>query len=83
MVLAGIQPVLLDLGQMTVMPRHIARFLTLNAGLTPFEIGSLVRIQGAVVDAVRNPLLLIRFPAVYLVHPWMSRIDNSGARARG
>jgi hypothetical protein len=80
-VLALIQVALFGLGQMAVMLRHVIGFLLLHAGLAPFQIGSLLRAQRAVVDAVGDTLLLILFAAVYLIYARVTRIDDARSSA--
>ena len=82
-ILLAIDAVLLGLGEMTVVRRHIFLFAVLNIRLTLFEIGGLLRAQLAALDAIADALLLVFFATVDLVHARMAGIDDAGAGAGG
>src|SRR5271169_2290334 len=73
-VLLTIDPVLLGLGEMAVVFRHIGLFAVLHGGLAILEVSSLLRGQRAVLNAVANALLLVFFTAVHLIDARMTGV---------
>jgi hypothetical protein len=82
-VLLAVDASLLGLREMTVVRRHIFLFAVLDARLTLFEVGGLLRAQLAALDAIGNAPLLVFFALVDLIHTRMARINDARSGARG
>jgi len=82
-ILAAIQMALFGLCQMAVVLRHVSLLLLLHAGVTALQIGSFLRTQRSVVDAVGDPLLLIRLASGHFIYARVTRIDDTWSSARG
>ena len=82
-ILLPINPILLRLGEMTVVRRHVLFLTVLHAGFAVLQIAGLFRAQGAVLDATGDAILLVRFATVYLIDAGMARIDYARSSARG
>lgn len=81
MVLFPVELLLLALGQVTIVGSHIGLLLVLDVLFFIFQMRSLSRRQRAVLDAVRDAILLIRLAAIDFVDPGMTRIDLPRSRA--
>jgi len=73
-----VELVLVLLGQVAVILGHVALFIVLQALLAAFEVGGLTRSEFAVLDPVRDAVLLIGFAAVDLVDTRVPGIDLAG-----
>ena len=82
-ILLPINPILFRLGEMTVVRRHVLFLAVLHVGFAVLQIAGLFRAQGAVLDAVGDAILLVRFATVYLIDAGMARIDYARSSARG
>ena len=80
-VLLAIDTTLLALCQMTVVLCHVSLFTVLDAGFALFEVGSLLRSQCAILNAVADALLLIFFALVDFIDARMARINNARTSA--
>ena len=76
-VLALVETLLLSLGQVTVVSRHVSFLLVLNALFALFQMRSLFWRELASLGAIRDALLLIGFAAIDLIDARMTRIDLS------
>jgi len=76
-ILPLVEMLLLSLGQMTIVSGHVFLFLMLNALFALFQMRSLSGRELAILDAVRDALLLIGLAAIHLVDARMARIDLS------
>ena len=76
-----IELVLILLGQMAIVLRHVPLFVVLQALFAMFETSGLSGRQLTILDSVGDAILLIRFAAVDLIHARMSRIHLIRARA--
>jgi len=74
-ILLPINPILLRLGEVTVVRSHVLFLAALHVGFAVLQIAGLSRAQGAVFNAVGDAILLVGFAAVYLIHAGMARID--------
>ena len=81
MVLLAVDLILFRLGQVAIVIRHIPLFFVLDMVFSLFQVLGFLRTERAVLDAVRNSLLLILFAAVYLIHTRMVRILYARAGA--
>jgi len=72
---------LLALGQVTIVSRHIGFLLVFNLLFAIFQSRSLPRRQRAVLDAVRDSILLRRLAGIHFVDARMTRIDLPRSRA--
>lgn len=77
MVLLTVELVLLRLGQVTIVLRHISLFFVLDMVFASFQVRGFTRTERAVLNAARNSLLLILCPAIYFVNAGMARINYS------
>ena len=80
-ILALVQVLLLRLGQVSVVRRHVFLFRLLQAGFAVLQMAGFARAQGAVLDAVRDAILLPGFATVHLIHPGMARVDDARSGA--
>jgi hypothetical protein len=78
-----IQLALFGFGQMAVVLRHVSLLLLLHAGVTALQIGGFLWTQRSVLDAIGDPLLLIRFALVHFIYPRMTGIDDTWSGAGG
>ncbi len=76
-VLSLVETVLLSLSQMSVVSGHISLLRIFNFLLTVFNTRSLSRCERAVLDAIRDAVLLVRLAAIDLVDARMTGIDLS------
>jgi|SRR5580700_2441712 hypothetical protein len=81
LVLLFVELLLLALGQMTVVGRHIGLFLVLDVLFLVFHVCSLSRRHGAVPLAVGDTVLLILLAGIDFVNAGMIGIDYSWSRA--
>jgi len=81
-ILLPINSVLLGLGQVAIVRRHVPLLAVLHAGFALLQIAGFFRSQGAVLDAVGDAVLLVGFAAVYLIHAGMARIDDARSGTR-
>lgn len=82
-ILLAINPILLRLGEVTVVRSHVLFLAVLHAGFAVLQVAGLFWAQGAVPDTVGNAILLGGFAAVYLINAGMARIDYARSGARG
>ena len=81
MVLFLVELFLFTFGQVTIVGGHIRLFLVLDVLFAVFQTRSLPRRELAVLDPIRNAVLLICLAAIDFVDPGMSRIDLPWSRA--
>ena len=60
---------------MAVVFGHVLLFVVLESLFTLFEAGSLSRRQLVVLDAIRDPALLIRLALIDLIHARLAGTD--------
>jgi len=80
-VLFAVELPLLGLGEVAIVGGHIRFLLVLDVLFFVFQIRSLSRRERAVLDAVRDAVLLVRLAGVNFVHAGMTRIDLPRSRA--
>lgn len=80
-VLLPVELPLFALGQVTIVGGHVSLLLVLDMLFLLFHVRSLSRSHGAVLDAVRDAVLLILLAFIHFVDAGMSRIDLSRSRA--
>ena len=80
-VLFLIELFLLALGQVTVVSGHIGLLLILNILFAILYARSLAGRQRTILDAIRDPVLLVRLTGVDFVDARMTRIDLTRSRA--
>src|SRR5580692_7934398 len=80
-VLLAVQLLLFALGQVTVVGSHVSFFLVLNVLFLLFHVRGLSRSHGAVLDAVRDAVLLILLAVIHFVDAGMIRIVLPRSRA--
>ena len=76
-ILSPIDPVLLGLGQVAIVRRHVPFLAVLHAGFPFLQIAGFFRSQGAILDAVGDAVLLVGFATVYPIHARVARIDDA------
>ncbi len=70
-----VELVLILLGEMAVVSSHITFFVVLQALLAVLQAGGLSRLQLSVLNSVGDPILLIGFASVDLIHARMAGVD--------
>jgi hypothetical protein len=70
---------LILLGKMAVVVGHVLLFVVLEALFAFFKAGRLSRRQLVVLDAICDPVLLIRLALINLIHARMAGIDLARA----
>jgi len=73
---------LVALGEVAVVLRHVSLFVVLQALFAAFEARRLSRLELAVLYAIGNAVLLVRFALIDLIDARMAGIDLSSAGAR-
>ena len=77
-----IQLALILLRQVAVVFGHVLLFIVLQALFATLEPARFSRSELTALDAVADPILLVLFALVNLVHPRMTRIDDPWTRSR-
>jgi len=80
-ILFPVELFLFGLGQVTIVGRHISLLLVFDMLFALFHARSLSWSHGAVLDSVRDAVLLILLALIYFVDAGMTRIDLPRPRA--
>jgi hypothetical protein len=81
-ILLPVQAILLGLGEMAIVLSHVCFLAILKIVLALFDIGRLLRVQGAILQAVSDAILLVLLALIDFIDARMTGIDNSRAGAR-
>jgi hypothetical protein len=81
LVLLLVELLLLALGQVTIVGSHISLLLVIDVLFLFFNVRGLSRRHGAVLDAIRDAVLLILLAGIDFVDARMIRINYSRSRA--